>query len=144
MMSWGRLTMILATFVQKCKEKCVWSLASLWLSPKEGVQCTGLGNFTFQSSLSLIYHTDYTLSMNEFEYLHSSVDYLLENTYLLSTYLDSRMECFVLVWSRDCWSHKTNLFSSDIGSDDDDANPTNQSPVYRVQIHSLLYFIVYW
>ena len=144
-MSWGRSTMILATFVQKCKEKCVWSPGLPLTVSKEGVQCTGLGNFTFQSSLLSTTLTTHSLWMNlNICIVQLIICWKIHIYYLRILTLGWNVLSLFGLVTVEVTRQKTNLFSSDIGSDDDDANPTNQSPVYRVQIHSLLYFIVYW
>ena len=142
----------MATFVQKCKEECVCPSPLLSLlyciSPIGrgvcGVRCavyrsSGYTTFTFHSSL-----LSTTLPMNDtLEYLLFTQQSSVQSNFLTDNLLENilRFECFVLVWSPDCWSHKTNLFSSDIGSDDD-ANPTNQSPEYIFTLYFILYSVL--
>ena len=57
-MSWGRLTMILATFVQKCKEKCVWS-PGLPLTVSQG-KCTVYRPWQFYVSVLSLLSTTLT------------------------------------------------------------------------------------
>ena len=72
---------------------------------------------------------EYLLLFTEQSSVYSNIiaDNLLENIL--------RFECFVLVWSPDFWSHKTNLFSSDIGPDDDAKTPlTSLKSTYKYSV----------